>query len=182
MSNILRKILDLQRPTYCKFRGAQLNLSTTATLSTEESGRCGEVAVMGKSRLPPQLKKKCVCGHIRKRSPLLLRSMVSYYTDKTQHRRSLHKSADDGSQRLLERPHQKRRPLRHSSPANRNNQSLRMISLVTVSVTLAWLHQISFSGNQNCTRNSGRPATTYIQSLIIDFVQNLLWKQLLYFF
>ena len=32
---------------------------------------------MGKSRLPPQLKKE-MCGHIRKRSPLLLRSMVSY--------------------------------------------------------------------------------------------------------
>ena len=119
MSNIIRKILDLQRPTYNKFRGVQLNLSRTATLSTEESGRCGEVAVMEKSRLPPQLKKKCVCGHVRKRSPLLLRSMVSYCTDKTQHRRSLHKSADDGSQRLLGRPHQKRRPLRHSSPANR---------------------------------------------------------------
>ena len=26
----------------------QLNLSTTATLGTEESGRCGEVAVMGR--------------------------------------------------------------------------------------------------------------------------------------
>ena len=27
-------------------KGIQLNLSTTATLGTEESGRCGEVAVM----------------------------------------------------------------------------------------------------------------------------------------
>ena len=30
------------------FTDIQLNLSTTATLGTEESGRCGEVAVMGR--------------------------------------------------------------------------------------------------------------------------------------
>ena len=29
-------------------KGIQLNLSTTVTLGTEESGRCGEVAVMGR--------------------------------------------------------------------------------------------------------------------------------------
>ena len=34
---------------FCLFSNfIQFNLSTTATLGTEESGRCGEVAVMGR--------------------------------------------------------------------------------------------------------------------------------------
>ena len=38
------KTLDLSPDLFL----LQLNLSTTATLGTEESGRCGEVAVMGR--------------------------------------------------------------------------------------------------------------------------------------
>ena len=73
---------------------------------------------IGKSRL--SAKTTCVCSLSRKRSSLLLWSLVSYFTNGTQDRRSLYKNAEGGYQRFLGRPH---RTTWHTSSGYRQNQS-----------------------------------------------------------